>query len=117
MGGVGASTVKKKVVPQWDRCLSAALWVVCSSDCQRRAESLLFPCEHGPEVIPKVRRRETCSAAVTVTDVLSWGRGVGGPAAGRSVPGCGCSRGGRSGSGGPRGERDRGNSDALWAER
>lgn len=50
---------------------------------------------------------------MTVTEVFSLGKGDGGQEAGRSVPGCGCSRGGRSGSGGPRVERDRGNSDAL----
>lgn len=73
--------------------------------------------ERRPEIIPSVGgRRETCSAAVTVTEVLSWGREVGGPAAGRSVPGCGCSRGGRSGSGGPRVGRGRGNSGALGGE-
>lgn len=80
-------------------------------------KSLLFLCQHGPEIIPEVRRRETGSAAVTVTEVLSWGRGGGGPAAGRSDPECGCSRGGHSGSGGPRVERDQGNSDALEGER
>lgn len=74
---------------------------------------LFFFCEHRLEIIPKARRRETCSAAVTVTEVFSWGRGGGAPAAGHSVLGCGCSRGGRSGSGGPRVERGRGNSDAL----
>lgn len=65
------------------------------------------------EIIPKVRRRETSSAVVTVTEEFSWERGVGGLVAGRSVPGCGCSLGGRSGSGGLRVEHDRGNSDAL----
>lgn len=56
-----------------------------------------------------------CSAAVT--EGFSWGRGRarggGAPAAGRSVPGCGCSPGGRSGSVGPHEERGRGSSDTL----
>lgn len=53
--------------------------------------------------------------AALLTEKSSWGRGTagGGAAGGHSVRGCGCSPGGRSGSGGPRGGRGQGSSDAL----
>lgn len=113
------STVNK--VPQWDRRLCAALWVVHTgwgSDCHRRAKQLLVLLNTRPEFIATARRKVELLLMVT-EGTLSWGmgRGVCGPAAGRNVLGCGCSLGDHSGSGGLHVERDRGNSDAPFVRR
>lgn len=57
-----------------------------------------FLYKHRPQILLK--------AAVTVTEVFSSGTGAGAAVAGRSDPGCGCSQGGHSGSGGLLGKCD-----------
>ena len=102
---------------QWSLSGTDAPWLLLcscrSSAVIGRAGSWLFLSEHRKSS-PKVRKRRERP----VTEVSSWGTGWGtaggGLEAGRSVPGCGCSQGGRSGSGGPRGKSGRGSSDALW---